>query len=231
MTHTCSICFKIYALRSTYLGHIARGHVKPDTLICFESRKCVLKIYDEILYGYDNIYQCTIIPWFRMNNGNLEFVNVSVGVTTYDNVPLYANRIWLSVRTAIQKGDIRITTCGSASAAVTGLEWFMMPYLACSTGIYVHKRDIATKVKGLIRDLVDSVRFSSPADLSDVLEPCKMHIFEKIQDLINCGKLAPHNELAFHQTKQNNWIRKPTFEFHFSDVYLRSNEIDIELDL
>lgn len=181
------------------------GHLKTDRMICFEkvSRKCQVTMCNEISHDVSQIWQCTIIPWFKWNeDSKLEFVNVTVGMSTCENVASYAARIWSSVTNSLENRDIYITACGSATAAVIGLDWFMIPYLACGSGIFVYERVVASKVKGLVRDLLDSVRFSSPADVGQILEPVRPYILEKIEHLIVAAKVAPHNQQAFTYTKK-----------------------------
>lgn len=140
-----------------------------------------------------DIRHIVCIPWYD-TDGN--YVNISVGYTKYSNVQFYAKKIWTQIKDGIEDGKLYLSGCGSGRLAAERPHWEMHPEKSFALGICAESEVIANRVKGNIRELLDSVYILSADDKNDFLRPCYGVINRKIRDAFRY--LCAHNINAFH---------------------------------
>lgn len=196
----CPECGKSFAQMRYLTGHMKTHDIVHPNM--FDGKIIMLNdAKDGFAYaeyvddpsGEQDIRHIVCIPWYD-TNGN--YVNVSVGFTKYSDIKFYAKQIWVEIKQGIDDGSLYLSGCGSGRLAVMRLHWEMHPEKSFALGICIESQVIANRVKGYIRQLLDSVYILSADDKNNLLRPCYGVINGKIRDAFRY--LSAHNINAFH---------------------------------
>lgn len=194
----CSVCnVKLTDRQHSY--HMFAGHIDLTdkmVVVSMDEELQLVKFHEE-LRDVGRPIQVVIIPWV---NDNDESVQISVGVTRFGNVENYAKRIWTAVRNALKKKRLRVMGCGSAVNCSFYHDIVMNPAAAFSTGLISFNIYAANKMKGYLRDGLDTIRRAAANDIFDYLNPIESFVVEKIKIAMDNGLIPKHNMNYFLET-------------------------------
>lgn len=115
-------------------------------------------------------------------------MNVSDGFTKYAHILHYAGHTRGNIKRGIDDGKLYLSGCGSGR--LVAFHWEMHPEKYFAVGICAETRVIANRVKGYIRELLDSVYIVSEYDSNHLLRPCD-GINEKIRNALHNIFMCP----------------------------------------
>lgn len=218
----CGLCDSRFTTSKTLTFHMSGGHIDKRSKLVIKrasvsSENFLITPYNESTDGRQLFYQLVFIPWYGYD-GMAEKVlkNVSVGITTYENVQVYAKACWDGIRSALNNRKVYLASCGSARASTHNLNWFMEPAEAITPQIYMLSPVVGSKVKGFVRKLIGAVHIFSASDEFDFLGDAKAHILDQLERSL--GYLADINEWFFDENTLN--LKRETSDPKLQQVFM-----------
>lgn len=146
--HQCDDCGHCFATKTGLTTHLECGHVQPsEDIIVFDGNKLIMEPFDKEKHTIKELRQVVVTPVYIENSdGSTTQKNVTVGLTTWNNVVSYAKKNWLTVGSALRKKQLRLVACGGMRMASNRQGYFMIPDEAFPMNVFVYERLSGSKV-------------------------------------------------------------------------------------
>lgn len=186
-----------------YRGHA--GCTGEKIIVLNDDGELSLLSFDADVHRPKDTIQIVGIPWVNSDGEN---VQLSIGVTRWSNVTLYARNIWFQILNSLKKKQLKVVGCGSGVNVAHYYDIVMKPTDAFSFGSLCYGNTVANTVKGFYREVLDSIRHAAPNDIFEYLNPVEAFLIRRLYFAIASGSYC-HNTTSMHSSKPLTVNQRP----------------------